>query len=70
MQKKKLKLRVTKQIKQKTFTQISFPLLEPVDTAQEQSSSQNMDLANNEALSGEKISQQITAVNCKLLNNI
>ena len=55
---------------QETPKQIYVPLSEPVDTAQEQSSSQNMDLTDYDALAGEKISQYITAVNCKQLNNI
>ena len=41
-------------MKQKTLTQISVPLLEPVETAQEQSSCQNFDLADNDALTGEE----------------
>ena len=42
---------------EKTY-KISVPFLEPVDSAKEQSSSQNMDLAENDALlTGEKISQ-------------
>lgn len=56
--------------KQKTLTQISVPLLEQVDTAQEHTSSQNLELADNDVLKGEKISQYITAVNCKRLINI
>ena len=35
----------------------NIDLLEPVDTAQEQTSSQNFDLADNDSLTGEKIPQ-------------
>ena len=41
------------------FHRFSVPLLEPVDTAQEQTSSQNMDLTDNDELTGEKIFQFI-----------
>ena len=41
------------------FRYISVPLLELVDTAQEQTSSQNMDLTENDELTGEKIFQFI-----------
>ena len=43
----------------KIFTQIYVPLLEPVDTAQEKSSSKNMDLTDTDAFTGEKIGQFI-----------